>query len=236
MPGSPSPARQAFPQTLNDHDRRLSAMEVWAQTVLLWDLTSSQQPGDWVFQREDFGTCVEGTSEKAQKFTIPSSQEADIPVGALIAVCQMGQGTVTVAPGNGVILDAPRGVLSTASQYQTIMLRQRVLDQWVVLFASTDLPIPINQQPASYIFQASDIGARVESTGASAQTFTVPAGLGSAGDVIEISQMGTGTLTVAGASGVTVNSPAGLAAAARYATMGIIKEPDGSWTLSGYST
>ncbi len=69
--------------------------------------------------------------------------------------------------------------------------------------------IPQNTAVAdTYTFVASDIGKVVESqVNANAKTWTIPAGLGALGSVLEVFNRGTGTITIAAASGVSIVSP-----------------------------
>jgi hypothetical protein len=62
------------------------------------------------------------------------------------------------------------------------------------------------QTGATYTFVAADIGKRVEGNSASAQTFTVPTGIASAGDKIRVEQYGAGQITIAAGSGMTMRS------------------------------
>lgn len=100
--------------------------------------------------------------------------------------------------------------------------------------------IPITQQSASYDFQSSDLGTRVEYTGGGAGIFTIPLGIGVGGAELEFAQMGAGALSVAIASGGVLNVPTGFIAqlAAQYASGGLICDaPLGQasdvWTISG---
>ena len=72
-----------------------------------------------------------------------------------------------------------------------------------------------------------------------AHTFTVPPNSGVAfpvGTVINCRQTGTGQLTIAQGSGVTVNSANGLKTRAQWSTVSLIKRATDVWNLDGDST
>lgn len=84
----------------------------------------------------------------------------------------------------------------------------------------------------------SDANKLIVSTGSSAATATIPANSGAPfqiGDVLTFMQTGTGTLTIAGASGVTISVPAGFGRAirAQYATVSAVKVAADTWVLTG---
>ena len=92
-------------------------------------------------------------------------------------------------------------------------------------------------QAASYTFALSDAGTVVEGTSASSQTFTIPTHVTVAfpvGTIIEVFQFGSGGVTIAPASGVTLLSNGGLVATAgQYATVSLRQRATNIWVLSG---
>jgi hypothetical protein len=64
------------------------------------------------------------------------------------------------------------------------------------------------QTGTTYTLQAGDVGEYVTLNNASAITLTVPASVFSAGDTVNLIQLGAGQVTVVG-SGVTINSEGG---------------------------
>lgn len=95
------------------------------------------------------------------------------------------------------------------------------------------------QSGTSYTFALGDAGTEVEFTSSSAIALTVPTNASVAfptGTPINFRQQGTGQITVAGASGVTVNSSNGLKSRAQYSTLSLIKDGTNTWVLSGDSS
>lgn len=70
---------------------------------------------------------------------------------------------------------------------------------------------------ASRNLAATDASNYLRSTSATAVTLTIPAGMFAAGDIVSGVRIGAGAVTIAGASGVTLNVPAGHTAVARAA-------------------
>lgn len=89
----------------------------------------------------------------------------------------------------------------------------------------------------NYSFALSDAGTCVEGTGATAQTFTIPAHTSVAfpvGTVMEVFQFGSGQITIAGDVGVTLLSDGGkVATAGQYATISLRQRAINVWVLSG---
>jgi hypothetical protein len=76
----------------------------------------------------------------------------------------------------------------------------------------------------------------IESTSASALTFTVPTEASVAfpvGTVITVVQAAAGQLTIAGAGGVTVYGTPGLKLRAQWSTAQLVKRSANVWYLSG---
>lgn len=78
------------------------------------------------------------------------------------------------------------------------------------------------QTGTTYTVVAGDLNNLVTLSNAAAITVTVPSGVFSAGEQVNILQMGLGQVTVVGASGVTVNGTPGTKLRARYAAGTII--------------
>lgn len=105
--------------------------------------------------------------------------------------------------------------------------------------AVEDLEITYNDvNNTTYTFVAGDANnVVVRSTSGSATTFTVPANATVAfatGTVIGLAQNGAGTLTIAAAGGVTINSLNGnLALAGQYGRAALEKTATNTWALLG---
>jgi len=156
---------------------------------------------NYTFQISDLETVVEGNSSSPLTFTLPLGV---FPVGTILCVFQEGTGAITIAGASGVTLWAPNNNPSTTFRYQTLTLRQRDVNLWVV-----ETPIPFQlQNPTqtanNYTFQLTDAGTVVEGNSSSPLTFTLPLGVFPVGTIIKVFQIGSGNITIAGASGVTL--------------------------------
>jgi hypothetical protein len=94
------------------------------------------------------------------------------------------------------------------------------------------ISIGLNAQTAAYTLQSTDKNKLVTITSASAANFTVPSGVFSAGDVVYIARLGTGTVA-ATASGTTINGTPGLNLRAQYSTSAIICTASNTFLLVG---
>ena len=92
-------------------------------------------------------------------------------------------------------------------------------------------------QSASYTLAMADEYKAVEFTGSTAQTLTVPTNAAVAfpiGTLVEVCRIGTGAVTVAGASGVTIRSRDNLLAPnGQYAVASLRKRAANEWVLAG---
>lgn len=92
-------------------------------------------------------------------------------------------------------------------------------------------------QSGDYTFALADAGTCVEGTSASAQVFTIPPHTSVAfpvGAIMEVFQFGSGQITIAAGSGVTILSDgAKVATAAQYATISLRQRTTNVWVLSG---
>lgn len=95
--------------------------------------------------------------------------------------------------------------------------------------------VPIRAITGADTLSATDAGTCVRSTGSSAAAVTVNTGSWVAGDVVQLRRAGTGALTVAAGSGVTINTPAGHTAEARAQGSSLALHYVGSdeWDLTG---
>lgn len=100
-------------------------------------------------------------------------------------------------------------------------------------------PVSINAQTGtSYTLVLGDAGTLVTSDNGSAVSFTIPTNGTVAfdvGTVIAVAQLGAGTLTIQGDTGVTVNgvSAGSEALSAQYATASLVKVATDTWLVAG---
>lgn len=96
---------------------------------------------------------------------------------------------------------------------------------------------PVVARTGSFTFTLTDAASTVEVTSASATTATIPVNTSVAfpvGTVIGVYQGGTGQVTIAGASGVTVRSRGGLVkTAGQYSEVSLRKRATNEWVLVG---
>lgn len=98
------------------------------------------------------------------------------------------------------------------------------------------LNISINGQTASYTLVLGDASKQVEMNSASSNTLTIPTDAAvnfPVGTSIVVVQTGAGQTTIAGASGVTVNSTPGLKLRTQWSVATLIKRGTNLWLVSG---
>jgi hypothetical protein len=93
----------------------------------------------------------------------------------------------------------------------------------------------VNNQTGNYTLTANDSKGVVIIDSATNVTVTVPATTLSAGFFCQIIQKGTGQVTVAGASGVTINSANGTKTRAQFSSIGVLMETNAVGYISGDS-
>lgn len=109
---------------------------------------------------------------------------------------------------------------------------------WTVMNSATKpTSLGINAQTGtSYTLVLADAGKLVTMTNAAACTLTVPPSSAVAfpvGAFIEGAQLGTGQVTIAPGSGVTINAAPGLKVAAQYGSFGLVKTATDTWLAMG---
>ena len=106
-----------------------------------------------------------------------------------------------------------------------------------ILSGKSSNPQEIEEKTDNYTLAFTDKDRLVTMDAATAKTITIPADATTAflnGTKIDIANIGTGTLTVAGASGVTLNgSPTTLS---QYEHIVIIKTATDNWMIQGTPT
>lgn len=112
------------------------------------------------------------------------------------------------------------------------------MDDRMTALEDTASVVVANLQPASYTLMLTDAGKAIEMNSASATTVTVPLNSSVAfpiGTVVEVVRLGTGTVALVAASGVTIRIPVGssLNLRAQYSTVGLRKRAGDEWVASG---
>ena len=188
-----------------------------------------------------------GTGGAITKLTFNGSSNPVTAVPASLAIVQSGGSGGTVAGANFTVTkvaidnpgagytSAPTLTFSTAGAAPvatgTGLLALRIVAPTNVTAA------PVSTQSGSYTFAAGDCGSTVEYTGTASVTWTVPAGL-PIGCKIDVVQKGTGTITFAGAAGITAAEYLASGSKA-YATTGqaaearVLIDSTSSFLLSG---
>jgi hypothetical protein len=109
--------------------------------------------------------------------------------------------------------------------------------KWAAIPAQAYAPATIVEKTANYTLELGDEGTLIEINSASNLTVTVPTNANEAfaiGTQIDLLRTNTGTVTVAGASGVTVNSAdAKLKLNVRWSAGSLIKRATDTWVLIG---
>src|SRR5690606_21862268 len=100
-------------------------------------------------------------------------------------------------------------------------------------------PVPVNAQTGTtYTLVLTDAGKLLTFSNGSAITVTIPANSSvdfDAGTVIAAAQLGAGTVTITGDTGVTVNGTSGgsVELSGQYATASLTQLSDDTWLVSG---
>lgn len=109
-------------------------IEAWLQTAGDYSdtITANTQTGNYTLVLADRGKVVEMNAAGATTVTVPPNSSEAFPIGAIVEVHRYGAGTVTLVAGAGVTLRSPGGLLAVASQYDTVAIRKRATNEWVV--------------------------------------------------------------------------------------------------------
>ena len=121
---------QVYPQTT---DLSGYATETYADTVADNSRlvpVSGQSGSAYTIQSGDDFKCVEINHSSANTVYVPDDATTNFDVGTIIEVMQAGGGTTTIEPLNGNV--TIRNVGDIAAQYQTVSLRKRAANDWVL--------------------------------------------------------------------------------------------------------
>lgn len=175
------------------------------------------------------GVTVSGTpTTSGQVLTATSTTAANwqTPGGGSGTVSSItnSDGTITIANGSGPTVTVSATIGTAAG---TVAAGNDA--RFTTIAATT--------QAGNYTFALGDAGTCVEGTSASAQTFTIPTHVTVAfpvGTVMEVFQFGSGQITIAAASGVTILSDgAKVSTTAQYATISLRQRATNVWVLAG---
>jgi hypothetical protein len=123
------------------------------------------------------------------------------------------------------------GVANSVRWMTAALVAAAIKAQTSVLNATT--------QASAWTFALTDAGMLVESTSATAVTFTVPTNASVAfpiGTVIEVHQYGAGQITIAPAAGVTIRTPSSYTTRTQFSTLRLRKRATDEWVLDGDAT
>jgi PKD repeat protein len=84
---------------------------------------------DYTLAAADAGLVIDANSASTVVVTVPAN--AGIAVGAVIEVCRVGSGALTVTPAAGVTF-LPTGSVTARAQGSSVYLRQRGTNSWIV--------------------------------------------------------------------------------------------------------
>ena len=91
-----------------------------------------QSGGSYTLLLSDQGKVIETNNGSANTLTVPPNASVSFPVGAIIAVTQLGAGQTTITPGSGVTLRQWQFKFKTAGQYARASMYQRAVNEWVL--------------------------------------------------------------------------------------------------------
>ncbi|HEX8390394.1 MAG TPA: hypothetical protein VF597_03165 [Candidatus Saccharimonadales bacterium] len=139
---------------------------------------------------------------------------------------------MSFSPAGGNISGADDVALSNPTTNQLL-----TFDATTAKWVNGGGTITTTTRGADYTLQLSDAGTAIDVNSATSRIITIPLNSTVAfavGTIIEIAQIGAGQVTVATASGVTLQTAsATMKTRARYATLGLRKRATDTWLLSG---
>lgn len=94
--------------------------------------TNSQTGLAYTLVLADNGKLVSLTNAAAITLTVPTDASVAFPVGAEMDLAQLGDGTVTVAPGATVTIHSLGGLLSLSGKYAGAKLKKLAADEWLL--------------------------------------------------------------------------------------------------------
>lgn len=91
------------------------------------------QVASYILVASDAGKTVEMNSGSATTVTVPLNSSVPFAIGTVIEVSRYGAGTVTIVASGGVTIRSSGGLLGIATQYESVALRKRDTNEWVLV-------------------------------------------------------------------------------------------------------
>lgn len=114
------------------------ATNVAAAGASMKTATINTQVDNYTLVLADNGKIIEMNKGTAVNLTVPTNLTVAFPIGAQIAITQIGAGQVTVVPVDGTVTIQTAETLLLAKQYAGAMLYKRGTNEWV-LFGNLEL-------------------------------------------------------------------------------------------------
>lgn len=152
-----------------------------------------------------------------------------------------GEFRTSLASTTSITINSKNGFKKISERYGTAKLVKKDTNEWLLTGDLTGAAdgdaVNINQQTGtSYTLALADATKVVEMNNANANTITVPLNSSQAfatGAQISIVQTGAGQTTIAGDTGVTVNSASGLKLRAQWSAATLVKRDTNTWVVFG---
>jgi hypothetical protein len=149
-------------------------------------------------------------------------------------------GTIAVAGQSNVVADSTTDTLTLVAGSNVTITTNATTDTITIAASGggggSSYSVVRQQSGTSYTLQLTDAGAYIQTTSTTAVTITIPLQSSvtwAAHTEIYFEQNNTGQITIAGASGVTINSSETLKTFARYSVIAAKRVAENVWTLTG---
>ncbi len=146
-------------------------------------------------------------------------------------------GTIAVTGQNSVVADSTTDTLTLAAGSNITITTDDTTDTVTIAASVPSVYSSVRTQSGTtYTLALTDAGDYIQTTSSTAVTITVPlqSSVAWAADTeIYFEQNNTGQITIAGASGVTINSSETLKSFARYSVLALKRVAENVWTLTG---
>jgi len=146
-------------------------------------------------------------------------------------------GTIAVTGQNSVVADSTTDTLTLAAGSNITITTDDTTDTVTIAASVPSVYSSVRTQSGTtYTLALTDAGDYIQTTSTTAVTITVPlqSSVAWAADTeIYFEQNNTGQITIAGASGVTINSSETLKSFARYSVLALKRVAENVWTLTG---